>query len=139
MKFNQRLFIASGFSILALLSAGSFAPAQDHISRNSNLPAETYRTRSDGAGIVRTLAYHEITLFASRVFVTGSDLILSASGNRAAYSYAPGTQDPNTPNRIFVINADGSDQREIDFYTTLCFCGSDVDISADGSKVISSE
>jgi hypothetical protein len=96
--------------------------------------------RAQGQGstpaITRTLAYHEITDLTTPF---SDNPVLSASGNRAAFTIAPGTGDPARPNRIFVVNADGSDLREVDAYTTLCFCGSDLDISADGSRVVSSD
>src|SRR5205823_142880 len=65
--------------------------------------------------------------------------VLSGSGNRAAFAMAPGTEDPARPNRIFVVNADGSGLHEVDSYTSFVFFGSLVDISADGSKVVSTE
>jgi hypothetical protein len=90
-----------------------------------------------GAGsTVRTLVYHEITSLTTPF---SDNPVLSADGARAAFAVAPGTGDPATPNRIFVVNADGTGLREVDAYKTLCFCGSDLDISADGSRVISSD
>jgi Tol biopolymer transport system component len=98
-------------------------------------------SRLSAATITGTLVYHEITsLTIDPLRVVALEApILSADGNRAVYTIAPGSSDPNFPNRIFVINADGSEQREIDTYTPLCFCASMIDISADGSKVISSD
>ncbi|HZS06074.1 MAG TPA: Ig-like domain-containing protein [Blastocatellia bacterium] len=90
--------------------------------------------------VLRTLVHHQITSFAGNFNTgTGQAPVLSANGNRAVYAMAPGTEDPANPNRIFVINADGTGVQQVDSYTTLCFCGSQVDISADGSKVISTE
>jgi Tol biopolymer transport system component len=90
-----------------------------------------------GAGsIVRTMVYHE---FTSLTAPFSDNPVMSANGTRAAFAVAPGTGDPATPNRIFVVNTDGTGLREVDFYTTLCFCGSDLDISADGSRVLSTD
>jgi hypothetical protein len=98
-----------------------------------------HRAQGQGSStpkVVRTLVYHEITTLTDGI---SPNPILSASGNRAVFTVSPGSGDPARPNRIFVVNADGTGLREVDSYTTKCFCGSMVDISADGSKVISSE
>lgn len=80
--------------------------------------------------VLRTLVYHEITAVTTDII---PNPILSASGNRAVFTV------PGTPNQIFVVNADGSGLRPVDAYPALCGCNSMLDISADGSKVISSE
>jgi Tol biopolymer transport system component len=76
-------------------------------------------SRLSAATITGTLVYHEITsLTTDPLRVVGLEApILSADGNRAVFTIAPGSSDPNFPNRIFVINSDGSEQREIDTYT----------------------
>ncbi len=88
--------------------------------------------------ILRTLVYHEITsLNQSPVAGTGGTSqavpILSWNGNRAAFVLQTGPVEF----RLFVINADGSGQREVDSYTNIGGVPL-VDISADGSKVLSS-
>jgi len=65
--------------------------------------------------------------------------VLSADGTKAVFVEAPGTGDPALPNRIFVIGSDGGGLTEVDAYQTLCFCGSIVDISADGATVVSTD
>ena len=69
----------------------------------------------------------------------GQGPVLSSDGSRAVFAVAPGTGDPAKPNRIYVVNADGTGLREVDAYQTLCYCGSIVDISANGSRVLSSD
>lgn len=90
--------------------------------------------------VVRTFVHHEISRL-SRPFSTspGQSPVISADGRRAVFTLGPGSQDPANPNRIYVASTDGTEIREIDAYRTLCFCGSLVDISADGSRVISSD
>jgi dipeptidyl aminopeptidase/acylaminoacyl peptidase len=89
---------------------------------------------------MHTLAYHQITAWSAAANDRGEEApILSDDGQRIAFARAPGTEDPANPNRIFLINADGSGEREIDAYTTFCYCGSLIDLSADGSRVVSSD
>lgn len=99
------------------------------------------QAQTNGAIVVaRTLVVHEITRLPQGLNYGGGEApVLSAQGNRTVFALAPGTRDPANPNRIYVINPDGSGQREVDAYTTGCYCGSLVDISADGSTVISSD
>src|SRR5688572_27597728 len=71
------------------------------------------------------LVYHQITEMPS---VTGSVgfPVLSADGTVAAFTDAPGSGDPEVPNRIFTIAADGSTMTEVDAYQSHCFCTSEV-------------
>src|SRR5262249_23966040 len=91
---------------------------------------------------VRTLVYNEITalprLFTNMNVGLGPEL--SASGNRAVFADAPGPEAVRT-NDIYVINADGTSQTQtlVDSYPQDCFCSAQVDISSDGSKVISTD
>jgi hypothetical protein len=86
--------------------------------------------------IVRTLAFHEITRLTTN---PTRNAVLAGNASRVVYPVAPGTGDPAMPNRIFVVDADGNNLREVDSYKTKCFCGSWVDISADGQTVVSTE
>jgi hypothetical protein len=89
---------------------------------------------------IRTLAYHQLTQWTTGANQRGEEApILSDDGQRIAFARAPGTGDPANPNRIFLINADGSGEQEVDAYTSLCFCGALIDISADGSRIVSSD
>jgi hypothetical protein len=66
--------------------------------------------------------------------------ILSGDGAKAVYSESLGqVEDPNNPNRIFVLSMESGAAMELDSYPALCFCSSVVDISDDGSQVISSD
>ncbi|MGH9940534.1 MAG: Ig-like domain-containing protein [Blastocatellia bacterium] len=92
------------------------------------------------SAVLRTLAYHQITSFTDSVNSSGGGAPkISANGNRIVYTMSPGAGDPKNPNRIFVMNPDGTGQKEVDAYGTLCFCASALDLSNDGSQVISSD
>ena len=86
--------------------------------------------------IVRTLGYHQVTTLTTRP--TGQAKI-SADGSKIVYPIAPGTGDPATPNKIFVVNPDGTGTQEVDSYVPNCFCGALIDISANGQTVVSSD
>ena len=101
------------------------------------LPAASAWAAKAGSGLVRTLAYHQITSFTSDLIINSAPL-LSGDGNRVVFAQAPGPEPVRT-SHIFVINADGTGQLEVDTYEQRCGCGASLDISADGSKVISSE
>ncbi len=90
--------------------------------------------------VSRKLVYHQITSLETSLTITNlSKPILSGDGNWAVYTIAPGTQNPDQPNRIFVTGFDGSQNHEVDSYQTYCFCGSIMDISSDGGRIISSD
>ncbi|MBK9316626.1 MAG: IPT/TIG domain-containing protein [Acidobacteria bacterium] len=90
--------------------------------------------------VTRTLAYHQITTLDTSLTATlNSKPILSGDGKWAVYTIAPGTQDPARPNRIFVTGFDGTQTREVDAYQTYCFCGSLLDISTNGGRIISTD
>jgi hypothetical protein len=86
--------------------------------------------------VVRTLAYRQISSFTASP--TGRPMI-SGDATRIAYPVTTGSADPATPNRIFVINPDGTGVMQVDAYASKCFCQSDVVISADGKTVASTE
>jgi hypothetical protein len=86
--------------------------------------------------IVRTYAYHQVTTLATRP--TGPSII-SADGSKIVYPIAPGTGDPASPNKIFVVNPDGTGTVEVDSYVPGCFCGAKIDVSANGQTVVSSD
>ena len=90
--------------------------------------------------ISRTFVHHEITRFTKEVrFSNGGMPVLSSGGGRVVYAHAPGDETDARYNHIFVVNADGSGQREVDVYKQNCFCGAIVDISADGNTVVSTD
>lgn len=84
------------------------------------------------------LVYHQITKVEHQTRAIGFPVI-SADGTRAVFVDAPGTGDEAIPNRIFVIGTDGAGLTEVDAYKTGCYCGSEVDISADGGTIVSTE
>jgi hypothetical protein len=89
---------------------------------------------------IHTLAYHQLTQWTTGANDRGEEApILSDDGQRIAFARAPGTTDPANPNRTFVMNADGTGEQEVDSYASLCGCGSLIDLSADGARIVSSD
>jgi hypothetical protein len=86
-----------------------------------------------------TYYYRQITNIDQSVTGSVGLPVLSADGQVAAFADAPGTGDPATPNRVYRIAADGSGLAEVDSYTPKCFCGSWVDLSADGATIVSTD
>jgi hypothetical protein len=84
------------------------------------------------------LIYHQITHATGGTGSVGP-AVLSADGTTAVFTDAPGTGAAETPNRIFTVDSEGGAPVEVDSYQTLCYCGSILDISDDGSAVISSD
>ena len=82
--------------------------------------------------------YYQITDLSEGSGHVG-DPVLSADGTRAVFVDAPGTGEPETPNRVFVTSFAGGAITEVDAYESLCSCGSVVDISADGATVVSTD
>jgi len=106
---------------------------------DSNTATVTINVERAGA-VLRTLAYHQITSFTDSINSSGGGAPkISANGNRIVYTMSPGAGDPKNPNRIFVMNPDGTGQKEVDAYGTFCFCASALDLTNDGSQVISSD
>ncbi|MBX3068929.1 MAG: hypothetical protein KF883_00375 [Thermomicrobiales bacterium] len=124
----MRLFVRVPRAVLAVvmvLSAISFS-----------LGSWTHNALAQGP--FATYTYHQITNLTEGSGYLGFP-VLSADGTTGVFSDAPGTGDPETPNRIYTIGFDGSGMTEVDSYTSLCYCDSFVDISDDGSTAISSE
>ena len=86
-----------------------------------------------------TYYYRQITNIDASVTGSVGLPVLSADGQVATFADAPGSGDSATPNRIYRIAADGSGLAEVDSYTPKCFCGSWVDLSADGATIVSTD
>lgn len=88
-----------------------------------------------------SLAFQEISAFTAspNSGTNGDSPILSDDGTTIGYTISPGTGDEATPNRIFVVGADGSDPHQVDSYVTHCYCTSVIDLSADGSAIVSTD
>jgi hypothetical protein len=98
---------------------------------------------SDGAdsaasagNIIRSVAYHQIT---SLMAGPTSAAVMSRNGKTIAFAVAPGSENPASPNTIFVVNADGTGLKQVDSYVTRCFCGSILAISDDGQTIVSTD
>lgn len=87
------------------------------------------------SSIVRRLIYHEIPMTTPSGLNGGDRLFaVSFNANRMAFfQYNPELNE----NEIHVMNLDGTDVTRVDSYTPTCHCNSQVDISADGSKILS--
>ena len=126
--------------------AGTQSGALSIASNDAAMPSVIVNLTGSGVtgggtlNISRTLVYHEITLFAKQVrFGNGGQPVLSATGNRIVYANAPGDETDARYNDIFVVNSDGSGQRQVDSYKQNCYCSAVVDISADGNTVVSTD
>jgi len=119
--FARSIGVLVGLALLAL-------PLASPGSRNGALAQD----------VPQLLVYHQITNYPDATGSLGYP-VLSGDGTTGVFTNAPGSGDPATPNRIFTIKADGSGMTEVDSYTTLCYCSSLVDISNDGSVVVSTE
>jgi hypothetical protein len=84
------------------------------------------------------LVYHQLTAFPEGSGSVGFP-VLSADGTTGVFSDAPGTGEDATPNRILTIDLATRATTDVDAYRSLCYCGSMVDISADGETVVSSD
>lgn len=85
------------------------------------------------------LVYHQITSLEGGTGGVGQP-VLSADSTTVVFADAPGDpNNPENPNRISVVGADGTGLTEVDAYQPRCYCGSWVDISADGTTVVSTE
>ena len=101
----------------------------------SSAAADAGPAPGDGS-IVRTLVYHQVSTFTAS---PNRPSAIAENGSHIVYTIAPGTGDEATPNRIFVIDPDGSGNQEVDSYKTGCFCESKVAISDDGTTVVSTD
>lgn len=88
------------------------------------------------SNVLRTLAFHQVVTPPANPTTAP---VVSADGSTIAFAIAPGTRDPMMPNKIYVVGSDGAGLREVDSYTSLCFCGSALAISGDGKTVVSTD
>jgi uncharacterized protein (TIGR03437 family) len=101
---------------------------------HSNAPLLAVST--DGhpvSSIVRTITYHQLTSLPDKGPDFRTSTAISGNGTVIAYAHDSG------PNQIYAMNFDGTGQRLVDSYTPQCYCGSFVDVSDDGSKIVSTE
>ena len=87
------------------------------------------------SSIVRRLVYHEIPM-TTPAGVSGGDRLFAVSFNANRMAFFQYNPELNQ-NEIYVMNLDGSGIARVDSYTPTCNCNSQVDISADGSKILS--
>jgi uncharacterized protein (TIGR03437 family) len=83
--------------------------------------------------IVRTIAYHQVTNLPDQGPDYRTSFAISGFGGAIAFTHDSG------PNQIYVMNFDGTGPTMVDSYQAQCACGSFVDISDKGDKVVSTE
>lgn len=86
-----------------------------------------------------TYYYRQITKIDTSVTGSVGLPVLSSDGQVAVFADSPGTDDPATPNRVYRIGADGSGLAEVDSFTPKCYCGTWVDLSANGATIVSTD
>ena len=122
----------------ALYEAGNAngdGPSSDSSSALPDGSNGTDATVSAG-NILRSIAYHQIS---SLIASPTSAAVMSRNGKTIVFAVAPGNEDPANPNKIFVVNADGTGLKQVDSYVSRCFCGSMVAVSDDGQTIVSTE
>src|SRR5712692_1818524 len=106
MMKAHRLIITS---ILSVLSVAFAIHLEGKTSAAASRGALLASAQNEVGTILRTFAYHQITSFTSNLIINSTPL-LSGNGNRAVFAQAPGPEPVRT-SHIFVINADGTEQR----------------------------
>ena len=86
-----------------------------------------------------TYYYRQITNFDASVSGSVGLPVLSADGQVVAFADAPGSGDPATPEPDLSDCGRWERSAEVDSYTPKCFCGSWVDLSADGATIVSTD
>jgi hypothetical protein len=89
---------------------------------------------------IRTLAVHEITAWDDRINEgyggQGEQApLISDDGSTIIFGRLADPDDPEARTRVFAMNPDGGDERQIDAYTSYCYCNSNIDVSANGEVV----
>jgi hypothetical protein len=89
---------------------------------------------------LRVTVHHELTQFSHDTvnYQEGNPPVVSADGSRIAFAGSR-PDDEKGLIHIFVMEADGSGLREVDTYAPLCHCSGRVQISGDGSTVVSTD
>jgi hypothetical protein len=117
------------------LASGDFPLVISVGTARSNAPMVAVSSPGGPAlSVVRTMAYHQLTALPDNGPDYRTSTVISGNGAVIAYTYSP-----PSGNHIYTMNFDGSGQREVDTYKSLCSCGPILDISDDGSKVVSTD
>lgn len=87
--------------------------------------------------VVRTMVYHQLTSLPDNGPDNRSSTVISGDGKVIAYTYAPGST--KSVNKIYMMNFDGSGDHLVDSYVPGWNSGSILDISDDGTKLVSTE
>ena len=124
------------------LAIASNDPAQPNLTVPLSGTGTTPIAPSSGESVIRTIVYNQISNFTTRLNITGPGRgasypqpALGSNGTRLAFAIS----DSSGMNEIYVMNSDGTGQLEVDHYAPECFCGSWVDLSSDGSVIVSSD
>jgi len=83
--------------------------------------------------VARTIAYHQLTAIPDKGPDYRTSFAISGNGAVIAYAHDSG------PNQVYAMNFDGTSAHQVDSYKAECYCGSFVDVSDDGSKIVSTE
>jgi Tol biopolymer transport system component len=112
--------------------AGAERPAPDAGPPDNRPPVDVGPDApAPGGTVARTFVFHEVTALKPGLAFSP---VLSADGKTIAF-----VQNGYQPNHVFVMNADGTNQREVDSYASNCGCQGRVDVSGDGTGVVSTE
>ena len=93
-----------------------------------------------GDTVLRTIAYHQITAMTndgaplSYAVAGNHSLMLSADSRKIVYTRTWSVSPVS--NFLYTVNFDGSGLTLADAFPAPCYCSVDVDISADGSRII---
>jgi uncharacterized protein (TIGR03437 family) len=121
--------------VIPSLASGDFPLVVSVGAARSNAPMVAVSSPNGQAlSVVRTVAYHQLTALPDNGPDYRTSTVISGKGAVIAYTYSP-----PSGNHIYTMNFDGSGQREVDTYKSLCYCGPTLDISDDGTKLVSTD
>jgi hypothetical protein len=93
-----------------------------------------------GDTVLRTIAYHQVTTLTNSGALSAGALagdhsmMLSADGRKIVFTRT--SYSAVRSNLVYTVNFDSSGLTLADMFPAVCDCDADVDISADGSRVI---
>jgi uncharacterized protein (TIGR03437 family) len=116
------------------MPSGDFALVVSVGQAHSNAPMISVSTDGQPVpSITRTIAYHQVTNIPDQGPDYRSSFAINGYGTVIAFAHDSG------PNQVWLMNFDGSNARMIDSFQQQCSCGTTVDISNKGDKVVATE